>query len=97
MGAYRLPVRLGSLSTAEVAECPGGVPQHTQLTAVTKKGEQRAEGTGSKDEVTAGGAVTGNVTEGPNGLLPDIRLVAAEQLDKDGDGASLDDDLCLLG
>jgi hypothetical protein len=97
MDAYRLPVRLGSLSTAEVAECPGGVPQHAQLAAVTEKSEERAESTGSENKVAARGAVTSNVTESPNGLLPDIRLVAAEQLDEDGDGASLNDDLCLLG
>jgi hypothetical protein len=97
MDAYRLPVRLGSLSTAEVAECPGGVPQHAQLAAVTEKSEEWAEGTSSKNKVAARGAVTSNVAESPNGLLPDIRLVAAEQFDEDGDGASLNDDLCLLG
>jgi hypothetical protein len=97
MDAYRLPVRLGSLSTAEIAECPGGVPEHAQLAAVTEKSKQRAEGTGSKNEVAARGAITGNVTKGPNSLLPDIRLVAAKKLDEDGDGACLNDDLCLLG
>jgi hypothetical protein len=43
------------------------------------------------------GAVTGNVTKGPNSLLADVWLGAAEQLDEDGDGTSLNDNLGLLG
>lgn len=95
--AYRLPVGLGGLSPAEVAQGPGSVPQHAQLAAVAEQSKQRAESTGLEDKVAACGAVTGNVTKGPHGLLSDVRLVAAQKLDEDGDGASLDDDLCLLG
>ena len=94
--AYSLPVGLGGLSPAEVAQGPGCVPKHAQLAAVAEQGKQRAEGTGLEDEVAACGAVTGNVAKRPHGLLSDVRLVAAQKLDEDGDGTSLDDDLCLL-
>ena len=94
--SYRLPVGLRSLASAEVAEGPGCVPQHAQLAAVTQKGKQGAESTGLENKVAACGAVTGDVAKRPHGLLPDVRLVAAEQFDEDGDGTGLDDDLCLL-
>lgn len=93
---YSLPVGLGGLSPAEVAQSPGGISQHAQLAAVTEKSKQRAESASLEDEVAACGAVTSNVTECPDGLLPNVRLVAAQKLDKDGDGAGLDNDLCLL-
>ena len=93
---YSLPVGLRSLSSAEVAQSPGCVPQHAQLAAVTKKSKQRAESASLEDKVTACGAVTSNVTKSPDGLLPDIRLVAAQKLDKDGDSTGLNNDLCLL-
>lgn len=41
--------------------------------------------------------VAGNVAEGPDGLLADIGLGAGQELDKDGDGTGLDDDLSLRG
>jgi hypothetical protein len=94
--AYCLPVGLGCLSPAEVAQGPGSVPEHAQLAAVAQKSEQRAKGAGLENEVAACGAVTSNVTKSPDSLLPDIRLVAAQKLDEDGHGTGLDDDLCLL-
>lgn len=93
---HRLPVWLRCLATAEVAQRPGGIPQHAQLAAVTKQGKQGAEGAGLQHKVTACGAVASNVAESPDSLLADVGLVAAKQLDEDGDGARLDDDLCLL-
>lgn len=94
---YSVPVGLGGLSTAEVAQSPGGVAEHAELAAVTKEGDQRLEGAALQDKVSALRAVTSNVTEGPDSLLADIGLGALEQLDKDGDGAGVNDDLCLLG
>lgn len=96
-GAHRLPVWLRRLATAEVAQGPGSVPQHAQLAAVTQEGKQWTQGTSLQDKVTTCGTVTGNVSKSPDSLLPDVWLVAAEQLDKDGHGAGLNDDLCLLG
>ena len=95
-GTYGLPVRLGGLATAEVAQGPCSVPQHAQLAAVTKQVDKRAKSASLQDKVTAGRAVTGNVSKGPDGLLAHIGLVAAQELDEDGDGAGLDDDLGLL-
>lgn len=43
------------------------------------------------------GAIAGNVTKSPDGLFSHIGLGAAKQLDKDGNSASLDDDLSLSG
>jgi hypothetical protein len=94
---YSVPVRLGGLATAEVAQSPSGVAEHAELAAVTKKGDQRLEGTTLQDKISALWAVTSNVTKGPYGLLADIGFGALKQLDKDGHGAGVDDDLCLLG
>ena len=91
-----VPVGLRGLATAEVAKGPGGIPEHAELSAVTKEADKRGEGALGEYIISAVRAVTGNVTKSPNGLLPDIRLGTAEQLDKDGDSAGLDDDLGLL-
>jgi hypothetical protein len=94
---YRVPVRLGSLAPAEVAQSPSSVSEHAELAAVSQKGEQRLECAAAQDIVSARGAVTSNVTESPDGLLADIGLGAAQQLNKDGDSTGLDDDLGLCG
>ena len=93
---YSVPVRLGGLATAEVAQSPGGVTEHAKLAAVTKKGDQGLESAAREDKVSALRAVTSNVTKGPDGLLAHIGLGALKQLDKDGHGASVNNDLCLL-
>lgn len=90
-----VPVWLGGLATAEVAQGPGGVAQHAELAAVTKQSQQRLQGAAAQDVVAALWAVTGNVSEGPHSLLADIGLWAGEELDKDGDGAGLDNNLGL--
>lgn len=94
---YSVPVGLRGLATAEVAQSPGSVAEHAELTAVTKQGDQGLESAALEDKVSALRAVTGNVTKGPDGLLAHIGLGALEQLDKDGHGAGVDDNLCLLG
>jgi hypothetical protein len=88
---------LRGLATAEVAQGPGSVPEHAQLAAVSKKCEKWAKGASLENEVAACGAITGNVSESPDSLFPDIWLVAAEELDEDGHGARLNDDLGLQG
>ena len=92
---YSVPVGLRSLATAEVAQGPGGIAKHAKLAAVTKQVEQGLEGATAQDKVTAVGAITSNVTEGPNSLFTDIRFRATQQLDKDRDSAGLNDNLCL--
>lgn len=95
-GSNGVPVGLRGLAAAEVAECPGSVPEHAQLPAVAKEADKRSERALSEHVIPAVRAVTSNVTQRPNGLLPNIRLGAAEQLNKDGNGSGLDDDLSLL-
>lgn len=92
---YRVPVWLGGLATAEVAQGPGGIAQHAELPAVAEQGQQRLQGATAQDIVAALWAVTSNVSEGPDSLLADIGLWASKELDKDWDGAGLDNDLGL--
>lgn len=97
MATYRNPVGLGSLATAEVAESPGGIAEHAELATIADQLQKRAESTGSEDVVTALWAVTGNVTKSPHGLLADIGLGTAQELDENRDSASFNDNLGLLG
>lgn len=90
---YSVPVGLGGLATAEVAKGPGRVAEHAQLTAIVDEVQERAQGTSTENEITAVRAVTSNVSKGPNGLLPDIGLGAAEELDEDGHSTCGDNDL----
>lgn len=94
-GTYRVPVRLRSLATAEVAKSPGSIAKHAQLTAVAQESQQRTESTLGQDIVPALWAVTSDVTQGPDGLLTDVGLWATEKLNENGDGTGLNDDLCL--
>lgn len=94
---YRVPVRLWSLAAAEVAQSPGGIAQHTQLAAVAEEVQQRLQRTTAQHVVTALGAVTSNVSESPDGLLTHVGLRTGKKFNKDRDGTSLDDDLCLGG
>src|SRR4051812_41368868 len=93
---HGLPVWLRRLSTAEIAEGPGGVPQHAQLPAVAKQSKERTERPLLQNKIPARRAISGNVTESPNSLLTDIWLVAAEQLDENWDCTSFNYHLCLL-
>lgn len=92
---YRVPIRLWRLAAAKVAKCPGGISEHAKLTAVTKESQQRLEGAAAQNVVTALWAVTSNVSESPDGLLPHIGFWTGEELDENGDGTGLDDDLGL--
>lgn len=91
------PIRLRGLAPAEVAESPGGIAEHAQLAAVSQEVEQGLEGATAQDVVTACGAIAGNVSKSPDGLLPDIGFRACKKLDKDGDSTGLDNDLSLCG
>lgn len=94
---YGVPIRLRRLAAAEVAQGPGSVAQHAQLPAIVDEVQQRTQSTGVKDKVTALRAVTRNVTKGPDGLLTNIGLWAAQELAEDRHSTSLDNDLGLLG
>lgn len=97
MYTHGVPVRLRCLSTAEVAQSPCRVAKHAQLAAIADEGQQRTEGAGTKNEVTALRAVTSNVTQCPNCLLPNIGFRAAQKLDEDRNSTSFDNNLGLLG
>ena len=108
---HQLPLGLGRLSSAKVAQRPGRVPQHAELVVLGQEREQRVERARLENVVSALGRVTGNVSERPhaivsrvrNGigrslrLFPDIEDVGGEELDEEGDGAMGDDDLGVLG
>ncbi|KUI56758.1 hypothetical protein VP1G_10880 [Cytospora mali] len=87
--------RLWRLATAKVAQSPSSIAQHAKLAAVAKESQQGLESTAAQNVVTALWAVTSNVTEGPDGLLPHIGFWAGEELDENGHGTSLDDNLSL--
>lgn len=93
---HELPVGLGVLASAEVAEGPSGVPEHADLVGLVEEGEERTKGALLENVVAALGAVSSNVAESPNGLLADVEDGGGEELDEDGDGARLDDDLGML-
>lgn len=92
---YGSPVGLGSLAATKVAQGPGGISEHGKLAAVTEKSKERAEGTLGQDEITAAGTITGNVAQSPHGLLADIGFGTAQELDEDGNGTGLDNNLGL--
>lgn len=92
---YRGPVRLWRLATAKVTKGPGSIAQHAKLAAVAKKSQQGLKSTTAQDVVTALWAVTSNVSKSPDSLLPHIGFWAGEELDENGNGTSLDDDLSL--
>ncbi len=93
---YGTPVGLRSFAAAEVAESPCSVSEHAQLPAVTQQRQKRWECSSRQHKVSALRAITRNIAKRPNGLLSDIRFMAAQKLDEDWDGTGLNDNLCLL-
>lgn len=94
---HQIPVRLRRLAPAEVAQRPGRVPEHAELVVLAQESQQGAESTLLQDVITALWAVTGDVTQSPNSLLPDIVNRRREQLDELRDSASTDDGLSVVG
>jgi len=93
---YSIPVRLRCLATTEVAQSPGSIAEHTELTTIAKQSEQRLKGALLEDVVSTNRAITSNVAESPDSLFPDIWLRGEQKLDKDRYGACFNDNLCLL-
>ncbi len=92
---YSSPIGLRSLAAAEVAQRPSGISKHAQLAAIGNEAEERLEGPLTENVVTACRAITSDVAQGPDSLLANIRLGAAQEFDEDGHGAGLNDHLCL--
>ena len=94
-GLDRLEVRLG-LTPAEVAESPGGVPEHGELGVLVKLLKEGLHGTGGKHLVPAWRAVSGDIPKGPDGLFPHIVVRARQQPAENRHSAFLHDDLGVL-
>ena len=70
--AYQIPFWLRGLSTAEVAQGPGSIPQHANFVVLAQKSEEGPEGTLLEDIIPALWAVTSDVPQRPNSLLSDV-------------------------
>ena len=92
LGTYVAPVRRRVLAAAEVGQGPCGVAEHGRAVAldVGKDFQEGLHDVQAEDKVAELGAVAGNVAEGPHGLLAHVGAGRAQELDKDGDGASVD-------
>ena len=93
MCAYQIPIGLGRLASAEVAERPSGIPEHAELVVLAQEVQQRPQSALLEDVVAALRAITSNVTQGPHSLLPYIGNGRREQFDELRDGLCVDDDL----
>ncbi len=93
---HRLPIRLRSLATAEVAQGPGGISKHAQLAAVAQEGQKWSQGTRLQNKVAARRAVTGDIAQSPHCLLSNVGFRAGEKFDEYGHSSGLDDNLRLL-
>ena len=61
-----------------------------------QQSQQWAQGTLLQNIVAALWAITSDVTEGPDGLFPDVVDGRREELDELWDGTSVDHGLCML-
>ena len=93
---HEVPVRLRVLSPAEVAEGPGSVPKHGELVVLVQQGEERRKSSLLEDVVSALGRVSGDISERPDGLLPDVENGRGEELDEERDGVGVNDDLGVI-
>jgi hypothetical protein len=94
--SHCIPIWLRSFSTTEVTQSPRRISKHAQFTTISDKRQKRFQRSLAQNIVATGRTVTSDVAKRPDSLLTDVRLVTAQQLNKDGDSASLDDNLCLL-
>ena len=69
MCAYQIPIGLGRLASAEVAERPSGIPEHAELVVLAKEVQQWPESALLEDVVAACGAIASNVAQRPHRLL----------------------------
>lgn len=69
---YQFPFWLRILSSAEVAQGPGGISEHTQLVVFTQERQQGPQSTLLQDVVSALWAVACDVPECPDGLFANI-------------------------
>jgi hypothetical protein len=87
---------LRRLASAEVAKGPGGISEHADLVIFTQEAQERTKSALLKNIVAALWAITRDVTQSPNGLLPDIQDGRRKQLDEFRDSLGVDDNLSVL-
>jgi len=63
---------------------------------LVQQGEERRESSLLEDVVSALGRVSGDVSERPDGLLPDVEDGRGEELDEERDGVGVNDDLGVI-
>ena len=97
MCAYQIPIGLGRLASAEVAERPSGIPEHAELVVLAKEVQQGTQSSLLQDVIAALRAVSSNVTERPDSLLAHVGDGGREELDKLWNGLRVDDNLGVLG
>ena len=90
---YQFPIWLRALTTAEVGERPSRIPLHAELVILAQKRQKRPQGTLLENVISANWAVTGDISQSPNGLLADIENGGGEQPDELRDGVGVDDHL----
>ena len=91
-----LPSWLWVLTTTKVAQRPRRIPQHAHLVVFTKQLQESLHTAMLQDKVTALGRVTGNVTQGPHGLLTYIQHWRKKEVNENRHGAAVDDHLRVL-
>mmetsp|Transcript_5742 Transcript_5742/g.11447 ORF Transcript_5742/g.11447 Transcript_5742/m.11447 type:complete len:512 (-) Transcript_5742:106-1641(-) len=90
--AYHFKVGL-RFATAKVGKSPRRVPKHGKFAVLLQLMQEWGHGTGLQHQITAGRRVTGNVSQGPDGLFADVVVGARQETDKNRDGTNFNDNL----
>ena len=97
MHTYQVPIRLGRLASAEVAERPSGIPEHAKLVVLAQEVQEWPESTLLENVVTARRAVSSNVAQCPDSLFTNVRNGRGQELDELRNSLSVDHNLSMLG
>ena len=90
---HQFPIWLGVLATAEVGKRPSCVSSHGEPVVLAQECQKRPQGALLEDVISANRAVTGNISQGPNGLFTDVESRGREQLDELWDGVGVNNRL----
>ena len=90
---HQFPIWLGVLALAEVGKCPSRVPLHCEPVVLAEECQKRPQGALLEDVISANRAVTGDISQGPNGLFTDVESRGREQLDELWDGVGVNNHL----
>lgn len=84
------------LATTQVGDGPGDVAEEGDLGLRGDEAQEAVHAAFGEEEVAALGGVTGDVAQGPDSLLCDVRVGGSQQLDEHGYGTLLDHVLRVL-